>query len=285
MDQMLLLLLLSSGLQGDEISSYTASQCEMASADIAMLVDGSGSISRDDFGRMKSFISEMVQNFPVGPNKVQIGLTQYSRDQKAEWHLNSHNKKQSLLQAINQIKQIHGSTMTGKALQYIDNHSFTPEVGTRPDSKKIVVLITDGESVDDVEIPATNLKDSGIEVFVIGVGRAFHAQRAVHELRTIASADVNSHLYLIWDFQSLHDAAINISTSICHAATEPKQLPSYYPTVFIIRLVVLLLTLLVFCSLIFYTHKTTRAKQRVQQNDTELEYYNLGVGGVPEASP
>ncbi|XP_043958849.1 matrilin-4-like [Gambusia affinis] len=151
----------------------------------------------------------------------------------------------------------------------------------RPDSKKIVVLITDGESQDQAEIPAKNLKDSGVEVFVIGVGEAFRTQRVADELRTIASEDIKSHVYLIPTFQS----AINISTSICRAATELKQLPSYYPTVFIIRLVLLLLTLLIFSSLIIYTHKTTRGKQRVQQNDTELEYYNLGVGGVPEASP
>ncbi|XP_014854107.1 PREDICTED: collagen alpha-1(XII) chain-like [Poecilia mexicana] len=285
MNQLLVLLLLSSGLQGGEIYSYTGSQCEMTKADIVMLVDGSGSISQDDFGRMKSFLSEMVQNFPISPNKVQIGLTQFSSSPKAEWHLNSHNNKQSLLQAIDQIRQVGGGTGTGKALDYIRNHSFKPGVGMRPDSKKIVVLITDGEAQDKVGIPAKNLKDTGVEVFVIGVGDAFSKSRTLDELRTIASEDIKSHLYHVSTFQSLHDAASNISTSICHAATELKQLPSYDPTVFIIRLVVLLLTLLIFSSLIFYTHKTTRGKQRAQQNDTELDYYNLGVGGVPEASP
>lgn len=43
-----------------------------------------------------------------------VGLVQYSTNPKAEWHLNSHNNKQSLLQAINQIQQNIGGTMTGQ---------------------------------------------------------------------------------------------------------------------------------------------------------------------------
>lgn len=38
----------------------------------------------------------------------------------------------------------------------------------RADSKKIVVLITDGESHDDITLPLQNLTDSGIEVYIIG---------------------------------------------------------------------------------------------------------------------
>lgn len=58
--------------------------------------------------------------------------------------------------------------VTGKALTHILRNQFKPNVGMRPDSKKIAVLITDGASYDDIELPSKNLKDSGIEVFVIG---------------------------------------------------------------------------------------------------------------------
>ncbi|XP_035998485.1 collagen alpha-1(XII) chain [Fundulus heteroclitus] len=208
----LLVLLLSSG-----------PQCEMAKADIVMLVDGSGSISGEDFKRMKSFISQIVQNFHIGPNEVQIGLTQYSYQPRTEWYLNTHKNKQSLLEAINDIKQMAGGTMTGQALDHILNRSFKPAVGMRADSKKYVVLITDGAATDNVTIPAKNLKDTGIELYVIGVGPDVQSKRAIEQLKTIASEDVESHVYLISTFQSTQ----NISARLCRGATNVKRLPSY----------------------------------------------------------
>ncbi len=57
---------------------------------------------------------------------------------------------------------------TGKALDYILRNNFKPNVGMRADSQKTAVLITDGESNDDILLPSQNLKDTGIEVYAIG---------------------------------------------------------------------------------------------------------------------
>lgn len=52
---------------------FSGVQCETAKADLVMLVDESGSISSVDFRVMKSFLIEIVKNFNIGPDKVQIG--------------------------------------------------------------------------------------------------------------------------------------------------------------------------------------------------------------------
>lgn len=57
---------------------------------------------------------------------------------------------------------------TGVALHYILHNNFKPNVGMRTDSKKIAVLITDGESQDDTRLPSQHLRDTGIEIFTIG---------------------------------------------------------------------------------------------------------------------
>lgn len=41
-------------------------------------------------------------------------------------------------------------------------------MGMRPDSRRIAVLITDGESQDKVLLPSKNLKHNDIEVYAIG---------------------------------------------------------------------------------------------------------------------
>lgn len=58
--------------------------------------------------------------------------------------------------------------LTGNALEHILHHSFKPTAGMRADSKKVAILITDGQSQDNVTSAAKNLKDTGIEIYVIG---------------------------------------------------------------------------------------------------------------------
>lgn len=54
------------------------------------------------------------------------------------------------------------------ALKYILQNNFKPQVGLRPDSRKIGVLITDGKSQDDIVASSQSLKDVDIELYAIG---------------------------------------------------------------------------------------------------------------------
>ena len=45
---------------------------------------------------------------------------------------------------------------------------FQLESGMRSDSQKILILITDGKSEDDVSLPSQRLRDDGIEIYTIG---------------------------------------------------------------------------------------------------------------------
>lgn len=53
-------------------------------------------------------------------------------------------------------------------MNYILQNNFKANVGMRPNSRKIGVLITDGKSQDDIIANSQNLRDSGIELYAIG---------------------------------------------------------------------------------------------------------------------
>lgn len=44
-----------------------------AAADIVLLVDGSWSIGRTNFRRVRDFLEGLVTPFHIGPNRIQIG--------------------------------------------------------------------------------------------------------------------------------------------------------------------------------------------------------------------
>ena len=59
--------------------------------------------------------------------------------------------------------------LLGLALNYVFENSFKPEAGARNGVSKIGILITDGKSQDDIIPPSRNLRESGVELFAIGI--------------------------------------------------------------------------------------------------------------------
>ncbi|ROL42797.1 Collagen alpha-1(XII) chain [Anabarilius grahami] len=187
-----------------------------AQADIVLLVDGSWSIGRLNFKTIRSFIARMVGVFDIGPDRVQIGLAQYSGDPKTEWHLNSHRTRSELLEAVANLPYKGGNTLTGLALNYILQNNFKPNVGMRPNSRKIGVLVTDGKSQDDIAVNSQNLRDQGIELYAIGVKNADE-----NELRTIASDPDDIHMYNVADFSFLLDIVDDLTNNLCNSVKGP----------------------------------------------------------------
>uniref|UniRef100_A0A3Q3X4W8 Uncharacterized protein n=1 Tax=Mola mola TaxID=94237 RepID=A0A3Q3X4W8_MOLML len=199
----------------------TDAQCKTsAKADIVLLVDGSWSIGRLNFKTIRTFIARMIMVFDVSPDKVQIGLAQYSGDPKTEWHLNAHTTKVSLLEAIANLPYKGGNTMTGMALNYILQNNFKADVGMRPDSRKIGVLITDGKSQDEIVFTSQNLRDSGIELYAIGVKNADE-----NELRSIASDPDEIHMYNVDDFRFLLDIVDDLTVNLCNSVKGSESEP------------------------------------------------------------
>lgn len=62
--------------------------------------------------------------------------------------------------------------IAGLALNYILQNNFKENVGMRPNSKRIGVLITDGKSQDDVIVHSENLRNQGVELYAIGKQRS-----------------------------------------------------------------------------------------------------------------
>ncbi|XP_052388700.1 collagen alpha-1(XIV) chain-like [Carassius gibelio] len=110
---------------------------------------------------------------------------------------------------------IHVCVFPGLALTYILENSFKAESGSRPDVPKIGILITDGKSQDDVVSPAQRLRDTGIELFAIGVKNADE-----NELRAIASTPEETHVYNAADFSVMSSIVEGLTRSVCERVSE-----------------------------------------------------------------
>uniref|UniRef100_A0A8C9D1D3 Collagen type XIV alpha 1 chain n=2 Tax=Panthera TaxID=9688 RepID=A0A8C9D1D3_PANLE len=193
--------------------------CETpAIADIVILVDGSWSIGRFNFRLVRLFLENLVTAFNVGSEKTRIGLAQYSGDPRIEWHLNAFSTKDEVIEAVRNLPYKGGNTLTGLALNYIFENSFKPEAGARTGVSKIGILITDGKSQDDIIPPSRNLRESGVELFAIGVKNADE-----NELREIASEPDSTHVYNVAEFDLMHTVVESLTRTVCSRVEEQDR--------------------------------------------------------------
>uniref|UniRef100_A0A670Y0E3 Collagen type XIV alpha 1 chain n=1 Tax=Pseudonaja textilis TaxID=8673 RepID=A0A670Y0E3_PSETE len=189
-----------------------------AFADIVILIDGSWSIGRFNFRLVRLFLENLVTAFNVDSEKTRIGLAQYSGDPRIEWHLNSYNTKEAVLEAVRNLPYKGGNTLTGLALTFILENNFKPDAGSRPGVPKIGILITDGKSQDDVIPPAKNLRDAGVELFAIGVKNADE-----NELKEIASEPHSTHVYNVADFSLMNSIVEELTKTVCMRVEEQEK--------------------------------------------------------------
>ncbi|XP_023137697.2 collagen alpha-6(VI) chain-like isoform X2 [Amphiprion ocellaris] len=196
-----------------------ATECENATVgDIVFLVDGSSSINDKSFQEVRTFLSNIIRGLDIGPNKVRIGLAQFSDDTYQEFLLNDHMNRPSLLNAVRQVPHRKGGTQTGKALEFLLKQYFTKQAGSRADQRvpQIAVVITDGDSTDDVSEPARKLRNHGVLLFSIGVG-----QINQKELNKIAS--VPRFRLTIDSFDALQKLTNTLLQTVCDSIENQQK--------------------------------------------------------------
>nr|XP_013015430.1 collagen alpha-5(VI) chain [Cavia porcellus] len=163
-------------IKNDVVHSIcTQKGCEDMKADIMFLVDSSGSIGSPNFEIMKTFMKDLLTKIEIGANQTQIGVVQFSNYNKEEFQLNKYFTTKEISDAIDTMSLIGSTTLTGSALTFVSQY-FTYPKGARPQVRKFLILITDGEAQDDVKFPAIALRESGVIIITVGVFGANRTQ-------------------------------------------------------------------------------------------------------------
>ncbi|XP_039870489.1 integrin alpha-M-like [Simochromis diagramma] len=183
-------------------------------ADIAFLLDGSGSVYSEDFQTMKTFVKNLVRSFLSSDTKFSV--SQFSTSSKVHYYFDNFFSSGSWESNIDRIKQLDQATYTAEAIEHVVQNVFTPQRGSRSNAKKVLIVITDGESHDSHRLPyvARLAESKKIVRFAIGVGNAFNKPAAEQELKTIASSPSDKHVFQVRDFNALEIIRQNLQDKI-----------------------------------------------------------------------
>uniref|UniRef100_A0A3Q3N772 Collagen, type XIV, alpha 1a n=1 Tax=Mastacembelus armatus TaxID=205130 RepID=A0A3Q3N772_9TELE len=189
--------------------------CKEAKADLAFLVDGSWSIGDDNFMKITRFLYSTMGSLDlIGPDGTQVAIAQFSDDARTEFQLSSHGNKEALLEAIQRIRYKGGNTKTGRAIKHVKDSIFTSEAGARRGIPKVLVVLTDGRSQDDVNKVSKEMQMEGYTIFAIGFADADYG-----ELVNIASKPSDRHVFFVDDLDAVKKIEEQLITFVCEAAT------------------------------------------------------------------
>uniref|UniRef100_UPI003AACB419 collagen alpha-6(VI) chain-like n=1 Tax=Centroberyx gerrardi TaxID=166262 RepID=UPI003AACB419 len=164
---------------------------------------------------MKDFMKSVITKSVIGQNQVHIGVMQYSTIQRLEFPLNRYYDKGEMTKAIDDMQQLGGGTLTGGAISDVSQY-FNVFRGGRPDLRQRLILITDGESQDEVKGPAEALRAKGVMIYAIGVVNANTTQL----LEISGSQD---RMYAERDFDALKDLESEVAMELCDTEGECKK--------------------------------------------------------------
>ncbi|KAM6462262.1 cochlin [Liasis olivaceus] len=178
------------------------------SVNIAFLIDGSSSVGDNNFRLMLEFIGNVAKSFEITDIGAKIAVVQFTYDQRTEFGFTDYMTKEKVLSGLQEIRYMSGGTATGEAITYVIKNVFAP-VRDGP-NKKFLVILTDGQSYDDIRGPAAAAHKAGINIFSVGIAWA-----PLEDLKDMASEPKETHIFFTKEFTGLEQIVPNIVRAIC----------------------------------------------------------------------
>ncbi|MBN3308470.1 MATN2 protein, partial [Amia calva] len=192
---------------------FLESPCKGNPLDFVFIIDSSRSVRPDDYEKVKTFIINILRFLDVGPDATRVGLIQYGSIVQNEFSLNTFKKKADVENAVRNMIHLASGTMTGLAIQYTMNVAFSKAEGARPldmHIPRIAMIVTDGRPQDMVTEVSAKARESGIQMFAIGVGRV-----DMSTLRAIGSDPHDNYVFLVANFSQIETLTSVFQSKLC----------------------------------------------------------------------
>lgn len=160
--------------------------------DIGFLVEGSRNVLEAEFMQYMEIVKYIYSAFPISPENVHVGLGVISSNPEIIFSFDKYFDKTSLDSAVNSVEYpgIQQVANIGQSL-VVAKETFYGK-STRKRVRKVLVLLVNGKSNDEISEPARRLRDSGVEIFCFRVGNRVDIQ----ELIEIATSPTDNHIVI-----------------------------------------------------------------------------------------
>lgn len=159
---------------------------------------------------MLEFVKNVSLGFHIAPEGTRVGAITYGTEPILEIPFNKSTSPKDLALAIENIKYPGTITMTGKALALANQKLF--DKGSRINVPKVLVVLSEGSSRDNVQPSAQALHKAGVTVISVGLGQVYNTG----ELNDVASLPAAYHVIKA-KFNQLQHKVNELQDKICQA--------------------------------------------------------------------
>ena len=118
--------------------------------DVGLILDGSGSISRRNWLKMKTFAKAMIDKFNVSEDGTHVGIIEYSTNATLAIKFNDLTGEEltpeNIYKKVDEMKQSKQLTYIDRALQLANDELFQVRNGMREEVKKVRYHIIDRQT-------------------------------------------------------------------------------------------------------------------------------------------
>ncbi|KAK3721427.1 hypothetical protein QZH41_020681, partial [Actinostola sp. cb2023] len=202
-------------------SSTTSTVCK-AKVDLGFLIDGSGSIEwqgRGNFQKVITFVKQIVNEFEISQHDTHVGVVLFDHTAKVVFGFHNYTDKNYIMRQISTINYPGGGTRTASALSIAHNDLY--KTSSRNGISKTLIVLTDGDSIDNVKDPAQKLRDLGVTIYAVGIGSKINED----ELKEMATDPDADHVFTS-GFNNLGTIVQAIKDKVCQGEDTPPPTTS-----------------------------------------------------------
>ncbi|KAA0715875.1 Collagen alpha-3(VI) chain [Triplophysa tibetana] len=116
---------------------------------------------------------DVIKGLVVGKDAIRVAVVLYADNPETQFYLNSHDSKENILTAIQGIQYPGGPEANlGAALEEVTESLLGPDAGGRAEEgvPQVLMVISAGQSSDDVSQGERALKQASVYTFGLAVG-------------------------------------------------------------------------------------------------------------------
>ncbi len=178
-------------------------------------MDSSGSVKRNHL-KEKEFVKALADTFSISKDGCRAAVITFNSKAAINVRFSDHETVADFQKAVDGLPEPTGKTRIDKALKLAKDELLLSKNGARENVPKLLVLLTDGKQTDDADAIdpgniATELKQSGVRLIVIGIGNEVDDKELLH------MAGEKSNIYKATDFNELKSFAFveSVSKTAC----------------------------------------------------------------------
>ena len=103
--------------------------------DMVVLVDGSGSVTKDQFKIGKKFVADLVKHFDISKEKTNVAMASYSQYTHTGRTFNDKTSPESVLKAVDKLPYEGAASRFDFGMDHVESEFFNAKSGARTNSE------------------------------------------------------------------------------------------------------------------------------------------------------